>query len=83
MGIVRGLEKIVQELEPLAEQGKVEGFFNNVKNADKLGGLVEDIRDAVMEYQVRNQNKFTSPMPDIYFRLRCNKTSTIRAVNSL
>jgi len=36
----------------LAKQGKVEGFFNNVKNADELGGLVEDIRDATMEYQV-------------------------------
>ena len=34
------------------EQGKVEGFFNNTKDADKLGGLVEDIRDAMMEYQV-------------------------------
>jgi hypothetical protein len=65
----------------LVEQGKGEGFFNNVMNADKLGGLVEDIRDAVMGYQVRNQNKLTSPMPDIYFRLRCNKTSMIRVVN--
>jgi hypothetical protein len=67
----------------LAEQGKAEGFLNNVKNADKLGGLVEDIRDAMMEYQVRNQNKLTSPMPDICFRLRYNKTSMTRAVNSL
>jgi len=31
----------------------IEGFFNNVLNADKLGGLVEGIRDAMMEYQVR------------------------------
>jgi hypothetical protein len=38
------------------EQGKVEGFFNNVNNADKLGGLVEDIRDAVTDYQVRLQS---------------------------
>ena len=36
----------------LAEQGKVQGFFDNTKNADKLGGLVEDIRDAMMDYQV-------------------------------
>jgi len=34
------------------EQGKVQGFFDNIKNADKLGGLVEDIRDAMMHYQV-------------------------------
>ena len=36
----------------LGEQGKAEGFFNNVENADKLGGLVEDVRDAIMDYQV-------------------------------
>jgi len=36
----------------LEDQGNVKGFFTNVKNADKLGILVEDIRDAMMEYQV-------------------------------
>jgi hypothetical protein len=44
----------------LVEQGKVEGFFKNVKNADKLGGLVEDIRDAMMGYQVRPQSSRTN-----------------------
>ena len=52
MVVVRKLESILRELEPLADQGKVKGFFNNVANADRLGGLVEDIRDAVMDYQV-------------------------------
>ena len=46
------MEKFLQTLEPLVEQGKAKGFVNNVENADKLGSLVEDIRDAVMEYQV-------------------------------
>ena len=46
------MEKIRQELALLAEQGKAKGFFNNVDNADKLGGLVEDIRDVMMDYQV-------------------------------
>ena len=55
----RALDKTVKELEPLATQGTVEGFFNNAENADKLGGLVEDIRDAIMEYQVRSQPKRT------------------------
>ena len=55
MGIVRKLENILQDLKPLADQGKVEGFFKNADNADKLGDLVEDIRDAMMEYQVRLQ----------------------------
>jgi len=46
------LEDVHGDLILLSKQGKVQGFFNNVKNADKLGGLVEDIRDAMMDYQV-------------------------------
>ena len=53
MGINRKLEGIRRDLALLGEQGKAKGFFNNVENADKLGGLVEDVRDAVMDYQVR------------------------------
>ena len=49
------------------EQGKVDGFFNNAENADKLGGLVEDIRDAMMEYQVRMQHY--SPLQCLMFVL--------------
>lgn len=52
MRIVRKLENVLQELEPLVEQGKIAGFFNNIKNADKLGGLTGDIHDAIMDYQV-------------------------------
>ena len=36
----------------MEKQGRVEGFFKNAKNAGRLGGLVEDIRDAVVDYQV-------------------------------
>ena len=52
-GISRKLEDVCRDLAPLEEQGMIEGFFNNILNADKLGGLVEGIRDAMMEYQVR------------------------------
>ena len=41
-----------RDLAPLEKQGKVEGFFNNAENAGKLSGLVEEIRDVMMEYQV-------------------------------
>ena len=61
---------------------KVEGFLNNVKNADILGGLVEGIRDAVMDYQVRDQNKLITLMPDIRFRRRYSRISIKRVVNS-
>ena len=36
----------------LAEQEKAEVPPKNAGNADKLGGLLGDIRDAIMEYQV-------------------------------
>lgn len=57
------------------EQGKAEGFFNNVKNADKLGGLVEDIRDAMMDYQVCIHGRFASGISDVRARLHYSKIS--------
>ena len=48
----RNLQDVLRDLVPLGEQGKIEGFLNNTENAGKLGGLVEDIRDAMIEYQV-------------------------------
>ena len=37
----------------MAGQGKVDGFLKSVGNASKLASLLEDVRDAMMEYQVR------------------------------
>ena len=48
----RKLYHVRRDLLPLEKQGKVEGFFKNTENSGKLGGIVEDIRDAMMEYQV-------------------------------
>ena len=56
MRIYRKLQDIHQDLVTLGSQGKTEGFFNNVENADKLGGLVEDVRDVMMDYQVCASN---------------------------
>jgi hypothetical protein len=85
MVIVRKLGRILRELKPLEEQAKVEGFLNNVKNADKLGGLVEGIRDVVMDYQVCNWSRpaTVTIMPDICFRHLCSKVSIARTVSSL
>ena len=54
---LRTLENIVQNLEPLMRQGKVERFFKNTQNTNKLVGLVEDVHKAVVDYQVRSQSK--------------------------
>ena len=80
--LARKLEDILKDLISLEQRGKVTQFLNGTQDADKLSGLVQDIRDVLMEYQVRNRNKPASLNPDIYFRPRYNKTSTIRAVNS-
>ena len=40
----------------MEQRGKVARFLNGTEGADKLGGLVEDIWDAMMDYQVRLQN---------------------------
>jgi hypothetical protein len=50
--VVSKLDSILEELIPLAQRGKVTRFLNNTQDADKLSGMVEDIRDAMMEYQV-------------------------------
>ena len=55
MRVGRKLEEVHQELARLGEQGKTKGFFTNVENAEKLGGLVEDVRDVMVDYQVRHQ----------------------------
>ena len=52
MGASRKLQDVGRDLVPLKKQGRVEGFFNNAENAGKLSSLVEEIRDAMMEYQV-------------------------------
>ena len=82
MDIGRKLQDVCQGLAPLEEQGKVEGFFNNVQNADKLRGLVEDIRDAMMEYQVCFHSLSISGTSEIRTRLHYSKISTTRAVSS-
>ena len=58
MRMTRKLEGIHQDLTTLGEQGRIKGFLKNVGNADKLDGLLEDIRDAMIEYQVRVSSKY-------------------------
>ena len=82
MRIGRKLEDIRQDLTLLGEQGKVKGFFENVGNADKLGGLVEDIRDAVMDYQVCIPSNDLLSLAQVSCRHRCNRTYITRVACS-
>ena len=53
MYVRRKLEEIHQELDLLTGQGKTSGFLANTKGAQRIGGIVEDIRQAMVDYQVR------------------------------
>jgi len=57
--MARKLDKVLKDLIPLAERGKVTRFLNSAEDVDRLWGLAEDIRDAMMDYQVCAQNSHT------------------------
>ena len=52
MGITRKLEEVHQGLTQLTGQGMAVGFLANTENAQRINGLVEDIREVMMDYQV-------------------------------
>jgi hypothetical protein len=47
------LEDVRRALDPMTIQKDIAQFLSNTENAQKLNGLVDDIREAVMDYQVR------------------------------
>ena len=49
---LRKLESVVMKLEPLADQDAVLRFFHNVNNAKTLMGFVQELADAITDYQV-------------------------------
>jgi hypothetical protein len=51
----RNLNKIVNDLTALAQRGTVMRVLKNAEDMGRLGSMVEDIRDAMMEYQVGPQ----------------------------
>ena len=56
MGISRKLEDIHQSLTVPAEEGQAMEFLINAENVRKINDLVEDIREALLEYQVCMSN---------------------------
>jgi len=80
MRFARKLDGVLHELKPLVDQGKIAGFFLNVKNSEKLGGLAEDIRDAMMEYQVCTSLQFIFTTSKACTRPHYSKISTTKLV---
>jgi len=60
----------------MISQKDIAQFLNNTENAQKLNDLVDDIHEAVMEYQVCTPKALALIIPNIFLRLPYNKTST-------
>jgi len=60
MGISRKLEEIGQSMHSITIQKDFADFLKNPENAQKLNGLVEDIRYALMDYQVCSSKRICS-----------------------
>ena len=60
----------------MAARKNIMQFLSNAENAQKLNDLVDDIREAVMDYQVRAESRGAAPIvSNIRFRLRCTGAS--------
>jgi len=55
-GIARKLEGICQSLTLPGDQGDLVKFLANPKNIQRINGLIEDIYEALMDYQVCKLN---------------------------
>ena len=56
MWFARKLKEVGQTLEVMTSQNDLSHFLNNPKNGQRVNSLVEDIRYALMDYQVCTQN---------------------------
>jgi len=48
----RKLERVIAKLEPLSKQHVLIGFLHNADDAKVLAGLVQELANAIMDYQV-------------------------------
>jgi len=83
MEISRKLKEIGQAMALMATQEDLADFFKNPENARKVNDLVEDVRYALTDYQVRTPKTLTHIVSKMRCRRRCNWTSTTRAVSRL
>ena len=63
---------VTAKLEPLSEQHTLLKFLRNVENAKTLNGFVQELADAITDYQVRAAGP-TVVFNECLARFRCNK----------
>ena len=83
MGDSRKLEEIGKAMNSMKTQEDLADFLKDPENAQRLNSLVEDIRYALIDYQVRIPKRLTTNLSNICHRLRYNKKSTTKAVRRL
>lgn len=83
LGIVRKLKEVGQFMWPMMTRNDLADFLNNPENAQGLNVLVEDIRYALMDYQVCTPKQLTLVISNPCFRLHYDKTSMTRAAKRL
>ena len=57
--IARKLREVAHALDSITTRKDLAQFLNNTRNAQRLNDLVEDIRDALIHYQVRTPSQTT------------------------
>ena len=65
MEVVRKLEDVRQALDPMTTEKDIAQFLGNAENAQKLNDLVDDIREAVMDYQVCTSKRLALEISNI------------------
>jgi len=82
MGLARKLGDIHQSLTLLAEQREVIRSLINAESAQRINGLVEDIHEVLMDYQVCVLNYLFLPCL-MFVRHLCNRIFLTRVVSLL
>ena len=67
-------------MNPMTARNDLALFFKDSENAQKLNGLLEDTRGALMDYQAYTPKGLPLAASNIYLRPLYNKISTKRAV---
>jgi len=81
MGTTRKLEEIGQAMDPITTKKDLALFLKKPENAHKLNNLVQDIRYALMDYQVCTHERLALIVTDVLPRLRSNEICTMKAVS--
>ena len=81
--IFRKLKEIGQALDLMTTGNDPTDPLNKPENEQKLDGVLDDIRYALMDYQVCTSMTLAPNVnvSDIWLRLHCNENSTIRTVD--